>query len=339
MNSPAERYPWHDAPWRAIVERHQRGRLPHALLLTGPAGVGKHAFALRLAAALLCESPDASGNGCGSCRGCTLLANGSHPDYRHLRLLNKGEYAGRTKLTSDATVIRIDQVRELSEALALSAQHGGWKVALIDPADLMMAAAANALLKTLEEPAGNALMMLVATRPARLPATIRSRCQVLSLSAPPADEAITWLAGQGVERPEVQLALADGSPLRALELAGEGADRDRAAAFDAFCAIVAGREDPVAVAGRWSADPDRPLGWLAGWLVDMIRLKSDPGTAVLDNRDLADRMQALVERIDLLQLFARLDDLQQARRLVGTPVNAQLLCEELLLGWRGTRNR
>ena len=339
MTSPAERFPWHTAPWRGVVERHAQGRLPHALLLTGPPGVGKHAFARRLAGALLCSAPDADGDACGRCRACTLFAGGNHPDYRHLRLLLKGEYAGRTKLSADATTIRIDQVRDLGAGLALSAQLGGWKVAVIDPADLMQAAAANALLKTLEEPSGQALILLVATRPARLPATIRSRCQGLALPAPTTAEAAAWLAGQGIARPEVQLALAGGSPLLARELAGEGLEKVRAAAFEAFGDVVTGRADPVAVAGQWAADPARLLGWLSGWVVDLIRLKSAAAQAVIDNADLGDRMQALAETLDLPQLFARLDDLQRARRLLETQVNAQLLCEELLLGWGGARNR
>ena len=341
MPGAAEIYPWHAGAWRALMARHAQGRLPHALLLGGPTGVGRHAFARRVAAALLCARPDAeSGDACGGCPSCRQFASGSHPDFRHVRLLLKGEsVAGGRKRDSDATQILVDQVRELGRALAMSAQHGGWKVTLIDPADQMMTAAANALLKTLEEPNPHTLLVLVASRPGRLLATIRSRCQAVMLQAPPPEMARDWLAGQGVDDAEALLAMADGAPLLAERLAGEGAVEVRRKAFDSFLAVASGREDPVAVAAAWSgADTPRLLGWLGGWLVDLIRLKQRVPDARIDNRDLADRMQGLVEHIELDHLFARFDDLQRARRLVATQVNTQLLCEELMLGWRPRRS-
>ncbi len=341
MAGPAETYPWHAEAWQALRSRHAQGRLPHALLLGGPPGVGRHAFARRIAAALLCAKPDPqSAEACGDCPSCRQFASGSHPDFRHVRLLLKGEsVAGGKKRESDATQILVDQVRELSAKLAMSAQHGGWKVALIDPADQMMASAANALLKTLEEPSPRTLLLLVATRPGRMLPTIRSRCQAVTLETPPRDMALDWLAGRGVGDAEAVLALADGAPLLAERLAEEGAVALRRKAFDSFHAVATGREDPVAVAAAWSgADTARLLGWLGGWLVDLIRLKQRVPGAGIDNPDLADRMQALVEHIELGQLFARLDDLQRARRLVATQVNTQLLCEELMLGWRPRRS-
>lgn len=339
MPTSPDCYPWHAGAWSALVERRARDRLPHALLIDGAGGVGRHAFARRVAAALFCATPDAAtGDACGSCRPCRQFLAGSHPDYYHLRLLLKGESLGGKKLTQDATRIRIDQVRELGARLALSAQHGGWKVALVDPADRLMPEAANALLKTLEEPTPQTLLMLVTTQRGRLLATIRSRCQVVAIATPPAPEAHAWLAAQGVSDGEALLALADGSPLRALALADQGAVKARQAAFDAFSAILSGRDDPLALAAKWAGnDPARQFGWLASWLVDMIRLKSVAPPPQLDNRDLAGRMQALVETLDLPYLFARLDDLQRARQLVETQVNPQLLCEDLLLGWQPAR--
>jgi DNA polymerase-3 subunit delta' len=341
MAGPAESYPWHAGAWQALRERHAQGRLPHALLLSGPQGVGRHAFARRLAAALLCAHPETEqGDACGACPACRQFTIGSHPDYRHVRLLLKGEsVAGGRKRDSDATQILVDQVRDLSTTLSMSAQHGGWKVAVIDPADQMMAAAANALLKTLEEPTARTLLVLVASRPGRMLATIRSRCQAVVLPAPPRQQGLDWLTGRGVRDAEAVLAMADGAPLLAERLAGEGAVEVRRNAFDSFVAVASGREDPVAVAAAWSgADTARLLGWLGGWLVDLIRLKQRAPATGIDNHDLADRMQALVEHIELDHLFARLDDLQRARRLVTTQVNTQLLCEELMLGWRPRRS-
>ncbi len=339
MPGTAEHYPWHADAWKALIARHAQGRLPHALLIDGPPGTGRHAFARRLAAALLCTRPDAiSGDACDACPPCRQYASGSHPDFRHVRLLRKGEYLNGKKRDRDATQILIDQIRELSATLAMSAGHHGWKVALIDPADTMAPAAANALLKTLEEPTPHTLLLLVATHRGRLLATIRSRCQALTLAVPPRAEALAWLDAQGVADAEALLAMADGAPLQAVALADEGAAKLRRKAFDSLVAVASGREDPLVVAAAWSAaDTARLLRWLAGWLVDMVRIKQDPSAPHLDNRDLAERMQGVVEEIDLVYLFARLDDLQRARRLVETQVNTQLLCEELLLGWQPAR--
>ncbi len=339
MPTSTEHFPWHAATWGALVDRHTQGRLPHALLIDGPAGIGRHAFARRFAAALLCETPDKmGGDACGVCRSCKLFTAGSHPDFHHLRRLLKGEYLAGKKLTQDATRIRVDQVRELGTTLSMSAQQGGWKVALVDPADLMMPEAANALLKTLEEPTRQTLLMLVATHRGRLLPTIRSRCQRLPLTPPPREQGIDWLAAQGVSDSEALLALADGSPLLALTLADEGAVKARQEAFETLGGIQSGRNDPIAVAAKWSGnDPARLFGWLGSWLVDMIRLKSGAEPRTLDNRDLADHMQALIDTIDLVYLFARLDELQRARKLVETQVNHQLLCEDLLLGWQPPR--
>ena len=336
MPTPVETYPWHDAAWAALNDCRGRGRLPHALLIDGPAGIGRHAFARRIAAALLCaRSEDGSGDACGTCPACRQFAAGSHPDFSHLRLLRKGESIGSDRLKQDATRIRIDQVRELGHALAMSAGHGGWKVALVDPADLMVPAAANALLKTLEEPTPRTLLLLVAARRGDLLPTIRSRCQRLSLNPPSPGEARDWLAARGLGDVESLLAMADGAPLRALELAGEGWVELRGEAFEAFAGVVTGRQDPLRVAASWSAgETETLLAWLGGWLVDMIRLKQSLPREGLDNRDLADRMQALVEHIELSALFTRLDAWRRARRLVTTQVNTQLLCEELLLAWR-----
>lgn len=339
MPGTVETYPWHAEAWQALHARHAQGRLPHALLLDGPPGIGRHAFARRLAAALLCRRPDAgTGDACGECPACRQFATGSHPDFRNVRLLLKGESLGGKKRDSDASQILIDQVRELSTTLGMSAQHGGWKVALIDPADQMLPAAANALLKTLEEPTPRTLLMLVVTHPGRLLATIRSRCQAVTLKVPSRDVALAWLAERQIADGEALLAMADGAPLKAMQLADEDAAKIRHNAFDSFASVAGGREDPIAVAAAWSgADTPRLLGWLGGWLVDMIRLKQGTQAPRLDNLDLGERMQGLVEHIELNELFARFDELQRARRLVTTQVNTQLLCEELLLSWRPGR--
>jgi len=160
--------PWHQDAWERLRQRRDRDAMPHALLLAGPAGLGKRAFLERLQRGLLCGQP-INGDACGQCRACNLLEAGTHPDRIDVRF----ELNTSGKLRKE---IIVNQIRDLSARLAMASQLGGWQVASIDPADSMNAAAANALLKTLEEPTPASVLVLVADAPWRLTATIRSRC-------------------------------------------------------------------------------------------------------------------------------------------------------------------
>ncbi|MBA1149207.1 DNA polymerase III subunit delta', partial [Ectothiorhodospiraceae bacterium WFHF3C12] len=178
---PLTLYPWQLRTWQRVVyPALARRELHHGLLVTGSAGLGKSRFADVLAAALLCEHGDDHGLPCGHCRGCHLFATAAHPD--------------ATRVEAEKSTIGIDAVRGLSRGLNLSSQYGGARVGIVDPADRLTINAANSLLKTLEEPPAGAYLILVASQPSRLPATVRSRCQPVSLPVPGEAEAQQWLA-------------------------------------------------------------------------------------------------------------------------------------------------
>ena len=185
---------WHVELWSRLQARRQRNALPHALLLCGPQGLGKRDFLRRFVRGLLCQHPD-NGDACGNCRSCLLFDAGTHPDYVALSF-------GLRKDGVQRQDIVVDQIRELSARLATASQFGGWQIASIDPADAMNTAAANALLKTLEEPATQTMLILVADAPWRMPATIRSRCQRIDFQLPKHDEALAWLQDVGVRDPQ-----------------------------------------------------------------------------------------------------------------------------------------
>ncbi len=210
MTSADELPPWLHGAWQALLERHATGRLPHALLLQGQAGIGKHRLASRLARRLLCTAVDVAEEPCGECRGCRLVLSGAHPDWR------RAEPDPEKRRPN----IPVDAIRALIGFVSLSSQYGGCRVAVIGLGDAMNAAAANSLLKTLEEPPGECFLILVTARPARLPATLRSRCQRVDLRPPAEADALAWLR-ERVEAPEALLALAGGAPYAALALAGE----------------------------------------------------------------------------------------------------------------------
>jgi DNA polymerase-3 subunit delta' len=175
-------YPWLDTAWQRLLTT--RARPAQALLLAGPRGVGKGALALAWAQALLCESPAADGGACGQCAACHWFDAGSHPDFRHVTLQEKTSKEGETRL---ATAIEVEQAREAVDFVQLSTYRAGFRVVVVDPADSLNLAAANALLKVLEEPPLNTVFVLVSDQPRRLLPTIRSRCTRLDLGLPSAE--------------------------------------------------------------------------------------------------------------------------------------------------------
>ncbi|OGB00353.1 MAG: DNA polymerase III subunit delta' [Burkholderiales bacterium RIFCSPHIGHO2_12_FULL_69_20] len=205
----------------------------HALLIHGPAGAGHLEFSLLLAQATLCEAPGAarSGQPCGRCASCHLVATRVHPDLLlvlpdALRVQLGWVDDEDSKLTkADAKPSRDIRVEQVRQAIAWSQQTSGrgrGKVMVLHPADALNGPAANALLKTLEEPPGAMRLLLTSADPERLLPTVRSRCQRLPLGLPPPAQAEAWLREQGLAEPAALLALAGGSPLEALAWAREG---------------------------------------------------------------------------------------------------------------------
>ena len=199
--------PWLLQDMSQLLDRSSRGRLPHALLLTGIAGIGKRAFSQCLAETLLCQKPSPKG-ACGECDACRQLLADSHPDFR--KLVPEGANAA----------IKVDPVRALVEWLQLTASQSSYRIALLEQADTLNRNAANSLLKTLEEPGDHAVLILSATRAGALPATVRSRCQKITLKMTDQSAAIAWLGGK-VDDPALALLEASGGPYLALANASE----------------------------------------------------------------------------------------------------------------------
>lgn len=318
--------PWHQNQWAQVQRSMAQGRIPHALLLSGAHGLGKALFADGLARALVCEQPLADVPGCGQCRGCHLFDVGTHPDVH------------RVGPAPDSNWIRVDQIRLLCETLGLHAARHGRKVAILAPAEAMNVPAANSLLKTLEEPTPDTVMLLVSAHPARLPATIRSRCQSLPFQAPHAEVARAWLTAQVADQdPELLLAVCYGAPLAALSFArGEGPVQ-REALFRDLEYLIAGRTDAVALAPRWAKiGLDFCVRVLQGWTIDMIRLKMATHPPRLINPDRSDSLAALARQIETPELFARLAHLQELGRLIGTSINVEIALEGILVVWEGS---
>ena len=215
-------------PWQMELATEWLGqgeRFAHAWLVHGLSGIGKRQFALAAAAALLCEEP-AGRIACGKCQACRWVAAGNHPDFRRVRpeatAVEEGEIpedTGTAARKNPSREIRVDQLRALSGWFGTATHRGGWRVAVIYPAEALNVFTANALLKVLEEPPPRTLFLLTADAPDRLLPTIVSRCRRLALPIPAASESIAWLTDQGVAQAEDWLAAAGGAPIRAMQLA------------------------------------------------------------------------------------------------------------------------
>ncbi len=199
----------------------------HALLVTGAGGIGKRVLAEQLAGHRLCEAPSGEGS-CGQCSGCHLLAAGTHPDRFVLEPAQEDVVPSESEATSSqkkakaSQFITVDQVRSLLGHLELASHSGRGRVIIADPADRLNAAAANALLKTLEDPPSQTIFLLVTSQEERLPITVRSRCRRVPVGRPSREVSLAWLETQGVDNPEVLLRLAGGAPLKARTMGESG---------------------------------------------------------------------------------------------------------------------
>lgn len=320
----ADTFPWQEDLWRRLGDRAQYA---HAYLLHGPAGIGKRQLAERLLARLLCQRP-ADGKACGECKGCLLLAAGTHPDLFRL----EPEEADKA--------IRVDQVRELVGFVTQTAQLGGRKVVLLEPAEAMNLAAANALLKSLEEPSGNTVLLLISHQPSRLLPTIRSRCVQQACPMPDERQSLQWMAqalpALDASTRSTLLALAGGSPLAAVRLHEADVLATRAQVVEAVKKLLKQQQAPSQIAESWNAVPLVLLfDWFCDWTQRVLRYRLASDEAGLGLDDMAKVIQYLGQKAPTTRVLALQDWLLEHRQKVLNKANLNrvLLLEALLVRW------
>lgn len=310
---------WQQARWQQLIEQGLKQRLPHALLLAGPSGCGKHAFAAAFAAFWLCADPSEQG-ACGKCQSCHLLTIGSHPDFCFPQTSGKSEQ------------LRVDEIRSVVNFCTKTAQLGQHRLVLLQPASNMNRSAQNALLKTLEEPGAGTLLLLVADQPQLLLPTVKSRCQQQLFAPPARAEAQAWLAQQGLDAAcaEAALAAAAGAPLRAQQVAQSDWFKTRGEWVQQLLALADGRASLASVAQQLGRYPQAELlQALAHWSHQSLRagLLHQPLTdpALLGFLALAKRVGARA-----LLCWHESLDLAAGRLARSANLNKELQLDELL---------
>ena len=349
---------WHDIhrhPWAQLQRARQEDRLPHALLLAGPAGIGKLAFAEMLAASLLCDTPTAEGLACGSCTSCTWHASGNHPDFRRVRPEAYDEATGadadeRAPAKTErkrSEQIRIDQVRALESFIQVGS-HRGRRIILIEPAEAMNEATANALLKSLEEPPPGVHFLLVSHAAERLLPTVRSRTRAIPMQVPEQGVALSQLTAKGVPPQDGALWLnrCAGALRYALALAQAARKSPEAteealaevAILDALLAQLPTGERLDVLALARSCESlikgdqsglrlSQLIDWLQRWTLDLqlVRL----GSTAKSFPELQSTLETLAAQVqdDALAQFPEV--LLEARRLSAHPLNIRLFLESI----------
>lgn len=323
MTLPYPLLPWLKPNWEHLYSYIAQKRIPQALLITGNRGLGKQHLANQFAFSLLCANPQADGLCCGSCDSCKLLSAETHPDFINIQ----PEEIGKS--------ITIGQIRNLIMQLTLKPQFEAYRVVIVSPADQMNNAAANAFLKCLEEPTERTIIILLTDKPAKLPATIVSRCQKLMVNTPAKDMTIAWLKQQNIEENrDLLFGLARGAPLLAQQYANEGYISMRHECFKAWMGIAKQQCNPVIVAEDWHKLPVSPLlFWLTSWIIDLIKCSHPAKIENLHNPDFAKSLKELSQQLELKRVYKLYDLLLAARQRLDSPINKQLMFEEILIKW------
>ncbi|MCK5647245.1 MAG: DNA polymerase III subunit delta' [Gammaproteobacteria bacterium] len=358
-------FPWQSSVWQKLYSNKFSNKMeinhfPHALLLAGVAGIGKKELAFYLAKGLLCQSPQENPKTgqiepCQSCRACQLFNSATHPDFNHITT------------PEDKKVIPVDTIRELIQWSVLSSQLGGKKIILIEPAEAMNPNASNSLLKTLEEPVANTIIILLTNKKQALLPTIRSRCQSIDLALPDKQIALQWLedsllqtslfnSEEGTsENAQLLLSLASGTPLLALELSHGKQLEVRNTVIKKLLSIMNDSVDPVRIAEDFfkqtkikltkskSKNQQLPISaydviyWTDSIVSDLARLAQNCERDTISNIDLYETLKQLSNRLYLKKILQLSDLINKAYYEIQGQININLLFEKLLIDWKNCK--
>lgn len=343
-------YPWTEAAFEAFFSNNERRA--HAYMLAGHSGLGKTVFAQQMAKSLLCKE-DAI-HACGSCQSCKLFECGSHPDLHVLqsekRMVEVDDtfaiYAPRylddenkrKKRKKPSAIIAIDQIRAVIPDINTRPHLSACRIIIINSAEELNINAANSLLKSLEEPPSDSYFILISHDPARLLATLRSRCSRINFRLPDKQQATDWLKSQITEQVDIEQLLdhASGIPIRALAIANGTANSDENQVDRCMHQLAQRQQDPASAAAELikKSEPASISESIQLWLGRLIRLKvlsqNSEFTVNVSDKPLID----IGNRLNFRQLYAFLDKVSKSKQLAGGPLDAQLALEDDLIRWQ-----
>lgn len=332
----AELYSWQQSLWQQLTKNHH---LPsHAILLKGKQGIGKYDFARNLSQWLLCTHPTDNQQACGQCDSCNWFAQNNHPNFYQIEpeaLTESVEASSQSNTSSKAkkkpsVQINIGQIRQLSDFVNLSGHQSGYKIILIHPAESMNLAAANALLKKLEEPPSQVLFILVSHRPQQLLPTIRSRCQQIVMPVPDTATALNWLKQQNISQPETALAAAGYAPLQAATADSTEYNTQHEQFISQLSAPAA--FDPITLAQtmqHWELPTI--VDWQQKWCYDLLSYYTTG--KIRYHLAQTKTIQHLASKINPKELVTYSRHLIKTQQHSRHPLNARLFLEEMLIAY------
>lgn len=341
-------YSWQQKTWQKLTQNRQFWG--HALLLKGKKGIGKYDFARHLAKSVLCTAPTVERKACGECLSCGWFEQNGHPNFYQIMpqalSINPDEYgekegseekSGSSAIKKSASQqISIEQIRKLTDFVYMTGHQDGYKIILIYPAEAMNNAAANALLKKLEEPPANVLFILVTQQAQYLLPTIRSRCQQVIMPVPDIETSVAWLRQHAVNDPQASLAAAGFSPLSARLFDNS----ENVAQREQFLRQISDpyRLNPLSLAeALQQTNLPEAVSWLQKWCYDLVSYRTTGKIRYYLNQLSA--IQALSGQIDVLECIRFTRDLNSKQRLSHHPLNSRLFLEELFIAYTSIMNR
>lgn len=336
--------PWQQDDWEKLRQYQSNNSLPQALLISGNQGLAKGELAVLWAKTLLCETilpgslSDNTSSACGHCTSCELFQADTHPDYKYIEPEEEGK------------AIKVGQIRELVEFVSLTRSRGSVRVIVINPAESMNMNASNSLLKTLEEPPENTIIILVSSNPAALSATIRSRCQQFPVSTANISSMRAWLANENTSSDaelDLALSLSENSPRNAQVYLDSSILSLSSDLLNDWSMLASGAAKPTTIAEKWLKQPENiPIKLVYTWVIDMIRYqsqslsKSNPNTTVAESEanngfyhNDNDILKSLALSIPIKRLFGIYDKVLEVLKLWNSALNTQLELESLLIQW------
>lgn len=323
-------FPWHLSTWNNFKKARNNNHLPHAILLNGEEGIGKLKLAERMAKSLLCMNTTAnSSDACNQCPSCKTYESAANPDYLQIGLLEEKKQ------------ISVDQIRSLSEFLNYSRSYNTYRVVIINPVERMNLNAANSLLKSLEEPTPNTIIILVTANHSSLLATIKSRCQLFSVNSPSKDETITWLEQNKSTEINQQLDamalfnMVGAKPLNALSISQEDID-NKTDFYKDIHSVIKQSISISDIAKKWEKhDIETMINWQIQAIQSAIKISFDSNLVTVE------------EGVSLLELSKHLDSdekwhlyqsLIKQKQYIHTSVNPLMFLENMIMLWTKASN-